>query len=181
MKKAVRSRKYFAPQTDDRERRCDHPGCNKPGEYRAPKNRRLKEYYWFCLEHVQEYNAKWNYYEGISTEAPEEEPKRRMHFRGFKSKVKYNFGYNIKDDFGFFGEYATDFAAMDDVWYNEEERRFLQIMELKPGEVSVETLKKQYKKLVKKYHTDVNRDDQNAEEKFKQLTIAYKALLAKFS
>ena len=108
-------------------------------------------------------------------------PKRRMHFRGFKSKVKYNFGYNIKDDFGFFGEYATDFAAMDDVWYNEEERRFLQIMELKPGEVSVETLKKQYKKLVKKYHPDVNRDDQNAEEKFKQLTIAYKALLAKFS
>lgn len=49
----------------------------------------------------------------------------------------------------FFGEYATDFAAMDDVWYNEEERRFLRIMELKPGEVSVETLKKQYKKLVK--------------------------------
>lgn len=155
--------------------------ATNPENTARPKNRRLKEYYWFCLEHVQEYNAKWNYYEGISTEAPEEEPKRRMHFRGFKSKVKYNFGYNIKDDFGFFGEYATDFAAMDDVWYNEEERRFLQIMELKPGEVSVETLKKQYKKLVKKYHPDVNRDDQNAEEKFKQLTIAYKALLAKFS
>ena len=58
---------------------------------------------------------------------------------------------------------------------------FLQIMELKPGEQTDETLKKQYKKLVKKYHPDVNRDDQNAEEKFKQLTIAYKALLAKFS
>ena len=54
-------------------------------------------------------------------------------------------------------------------------------MELKPGEVSIETLKKQYKKLVKKYHPDVNRDDENAEEKFKQLTIAYQALLAKFS
>ena len=181
MRKKQRQRKYFAPQNEGEVHCCDFPGCNKPGEYRAPKNRRLKEYYWFCLEHVQEYNAKWNYYEGISTEAPEEEPKRRMHFRGFKSKVKYNFGYNIKDDFGFFGEYATDFAAMDDVWYNEEERRFLQIMELKPGEVSVETLKKQYKKLVKKYHPDVNHDDKNAEEKFKQLTIAYKALLAKFS
>ncbi len=181
MKKAVRSRKYFAPQTEDKERRCDHPGCKKAGEYRAPKDRKLKEYYWFCLEHVQEYNAKWNYYEGISTEAPEEEPKKRMHFKGFKSRIKYNFGYNIKDDFGFFGEYATDFAAMDEVYYNEEERRFLQIMELKPSEVSVESLKKQYKKLVKKYHPDVNQDDKTAEEKFKQLTIAYKALLAKFS
>ena len=181
MKKAVRSRKYFAPQTEDKERRCDHPGCKKAGEYRAPKDRKLKEYYWFCLEHVQEYNAKWNYYEGISTEAPEEEPKKRMHFKGFKSRIKYNFGYNIKDDFGFFGEYATDFAAMDEVYYNEEEHRFLQIMELKPSEVSVESLKKQYKKLVKKYHPDVNQDDKTAEEKFKQLTIAYKALLAKFS
>lgn len=133
MRKAVRSRKYFAPQTDDKERRCDHPGCNKPGEYRAPKNRRLKEYYWFCLEHVQEYNAKWNYYEGISTEAPEEEPKRRMHFRGFKSKVKYNFGYNIKDDFGFFGEYATDFAPWTMSGITRKNGAFCRLWSLSPA------------------------------------------------
>ena len=64
MKKPTKRRsKYFAPQTEDTARKCDHPGCNEPGEYRAPKDRRLKEYYWFCLKHVQEYNAKWNYYE----------------------------------------------------------------------------------------------------------------------
>ena len=73
MIKYAKTKKYYAPQNDDK-------GCNKPGEYRAPKNRGLKEYYWFCLEHVQAYNAKWNYYEGEDDEeaaaAAEEEKKR---------------------------------------------------------------------------------------------------------
>ena len=80
MIKYAKTKKYYAPQNDDKEHRCDFPGCNKPGEYRAPKNRGLKEYYWFCLEHVQAYNAKWNYYEGEDDEeaaaAAEEEKKK---------------------------------------------------------------------------------------------------------
>ena len=87
MKKIKRPRKYFAPQNEGTEHKCDHPGCEKAGEYRAPKDRNLKDYYWFCLEHVQEYNAQWNYYAG---EIPEEDegPKARMHFKGFRSKVR---------------------------------------------------------------------------------------------
>ncbi|MFR0737520.1 MAG: hypothetical protein ACLSHR_11630 [Oscillospiraceae bacterium] len=69
MKKIKRPRKYFAPQNEGMERKCDHPGYEKAGEYRAPKDRKLKDY-WFCLEHVQEYNAQWNYYAG---EIPEED------------------------------------------------------------------------------------------------------------
>ena len=125
MKKIKRPRKYFAPQNEGTERKCDHPGCEKAGEYRAPKDRKLKDYYWFCLEHVQEYNAQWNYYAG---EIPEEDegPKARMHFKGFRSKVRYKHGYSFKDDFGFFGEYATDYSAIDDeIMYNAEERKFL--------------------------------------------------------
>jgi hypothetical protein len=37
------------------------------GEYRAPKNRtHLREFHWFCLDHVREYNAGWDYYKGLS-------------------------------------------------------------------------------------------------------------------
>ena len=54
-------------------------------------------------------------------------------------------------------------------------------MELSEEEISLPLIKKQYKKLVKKYHPDINRSDKNAEEKFKLLSIAYKALTEKFS
>ena len=57
-----RPRKYFAPQNEGAIHQCDHPGCDKKGEYKAPRDKSLKSYYWFCFEHVQENNSKWNYY-----------------------------------------------------------------------------------------------------------------------
>ena len=58
-------------------RRCDAPGCTAAGEHRAPKGRSaMAGYYWFCLEHVREYNERWNYYEGASAEELEEEIRR---------------------------------------------------------------------------------------------------------
>ena len=56
-------------------RKCDHPDCEAEGEYRAPKNRNLNEYYWFCLKHVSEYNKSWNFYDGMSQEEIERENK----------------------------------------------------------------------------------------------------------
>jgi hypothetical protein len=50
--------------------RCDHPGCNEAGEFRAPKGwQREGEYFSFCLEHVRAYNASYNYFQGMSAEA----------------------------------------------------------------------------------------------------------------
>ena len=174
-----RRSKYFEPQTEDPGRKCDHPGCNEPGEYRAPKDRRLKEYYWFCLKHVQEYNAKWNYYEGMDTSEEEENPRRRFRF---SSRIKYNFGFDFNGNFDFVEDYKPDFSSFAGVYFNEQDRRYLKIMEIeKIEEVTLELVKKQYKKLVKKYHPDVNQDDKNAEEKFKLLSEAYKALLKKLT
>ena len=50
----VRTKKYFVPQNEGKSLKCDHPDCNEKGEYKAPKDNTLKEYYWFCLKHVQE-------------------------------------------------------------------------------------------------------------------------------
>ena len=42
---------------------CDWPGCGQAGSYRAPHSPdRLNEYRWFCLEHVRNYNATWNFF-----------------------------------------------------------------------------------------------------------------------
>src|SRR5262245_47225149 len=61
-------------------RRCEHPGCTGAGEHKAParhyKEERRSNFLnvvdenidqsrWFCLDHVKEYNANWDYYEGL--------------------------------------------------------------------------------------------------------------------
>ena len=48
-------------------RKCDRTDCNEEGGFRAPKSRiLLNEYYFFCLEHVKEYNKSWDFYKGLS-------------------------------------------------------------------------------------------------------------------
>jgi hypothetical protein len=49
---------------------CEHPACRLPGEFRAPKGRDAEGKYWkFCLNHVREYNASYNYFAGMSDNA----------------------------------------------------------------------------------------------------------------
>ena len=118
-----------------------------------------------------------------STEAEEDSRRAKMRFRWFGTKVKYSFGDEFADEYNAFREYASDFSAMNDVYFSDEDRRNLKIMELQDSEeeITVEVVKKQYKKLVKKYHPDVNQNDSQAEEKFKLLGAAYKAILLKIS
>ena len=70
-------------RTDEREkaraqkrvRVCDAPGCKEEGQHPAPKSRRkANERYYFCLEHVREYNKAWNYFEGMTPGAVERVP-----------------------------------------------------------------------------------------------------------
>lgn len=182
-----RTRKYYAPQNENIEHQCDHPDCHEKGEYKAPKDRRLKEYYWFCLKHVQEYNAKWNYYAGETPEEEAEQVKRKMHFnRKFQSKVHYQFGYDLWDDAEFFDRgYArntdsNEEYSRDGIYFTVQERQYIRVLEMNIRDITPDSLKKQYKKMAKKYHPDINRDDEKAEEKFKQISAAYHALKDKF-
>ena len=50
--------------------RCNYPGCEEAGEFRAPMGRlREGQYFCFCLDHVREYNASYNYFNGMSDDA----------------------------------------------------------------------------------------------------------------
>ena len=49
-------------------RPCDLPGCAQKAAYRAPKSPdHLNEYFWFCRDHIREYNLKWNFF-GTATD-----------------------------------------------------------------------------------------------------------------
>jgi len=175
--KKTKSKKYFAPQNEGKFHACDFPGCKEKGEYRAPKDKTLKEYYWFCLEHVAEYNAKWNYY-ADENGASQEKPERKMHFGGFSSKIKYQFGYDFIDELG-------DMLRFDNqdqqhiIYFNAHDRECAQTMNISLKDLTIDTLKKQYKKLARKYHPDVNDGDKSCEEKFKKITTAYNDLMKK--
>src|ERR1700742_2494816 len=49
---------------------CEWPGCAHAGTHRAPKGRNHEREYWrFCLDHVREYNASYNFFAGMSEDA----------------------------------------------------------------------------------------------------------------
>jgi hypothetical protein len=48
---------------------CQWPGCDAKAAYRAPHSPdKLDQFRWFCLDHVREYNASWNFFESWTDE-----------------------------------------------------------------------------------------------------------------
>lgn len=63
----TRGRLAAEPMPAGVERPCEAPGCAGLGEFRAPKSpRQLRDYRWFCLDHVRTYNAAWDFYKGMT-------------------------------------------------------------------------------------------------------------------
>ena len=181
-----RSKKYYAPQNEDNVVHiCDHPDCSEKGEYRAPKDKSLQEYYWFCLKHVEEYNQKWNYYADGQTDEEDNKNKKRF-FHRFKSKVRYQFGYDLWEEAAFFDDCYENPSdgnreySADGIYFTVEERKYIKTLEMSVRDINPDSLKKQYKKMAKKYHPDINKEDAAAEEKFKQVSEAYQHLKEKF-
>lgn len=64
--KTARRRRWYQPDADAGEQICAWPECDAAGEFRAPKSAHsLRDFQWFCLEHVREYNQGWNYFSGL--------------------------------------------------------------------------------------------------------------------
>ena len=64
-------------QNDAQPRLCAAIGCRYEGLYPAPKSRdELRDYIWFCLDHIRAYNKSWNYYDGLQGAALEAEIRR---------------------------------------------------------------------------------------------------------
>ena len=171
-------------------KKCDSPKCNEKGEYRAPKSRvMLNEYFYFCLDHIKEYNKSWDFYRGMSVEQIE----NSMRSDTFWDRPSWPLKNSFKNIFDESNEYVEDFVKNDDDKINDkyfknklldetltiDEAKALKDLDLKMP-ISLEKIKKNYKKLVKIFHPDVNGNNKDAEEKFKQINESYKLLLKKF-
>ena len=155
-------------------RRCAADGCLREGNYPAPKSRSaLRDYLWFCLEHVREYNKSWNYYEGLQGAALEAEIRRATTWE--RPSWKFATGRpsenSFEDPLGLFDfeNRDTSPAARQ---ATPEERRAWKILQLSPV-TDIDIVKKQYKRLVKQNHPDKNGGDAAAEERLKDINLAY--------
>ncbi len=169
------------PQTSPVGKQCDYPGCNLPGENRAPRSRDQLErgqqdWLWFCLEHVRDYNAKWNYYQGMSEAQQLEErlsdvvwqrPSWPLGDQGKAKKLTAEFD----DPLGIFDRTTKRTQPKR---LSNQQHQDLDLLGL-CDDFSVDDLTKAYRALAKKYHPDTNKSA-GALEKFREIKDAYERL-----
>lgn len=177
-----KSVEFWDLQANPQTRRCDHPGCGEGGEYRAPKDRnRLREYFWFCLEHIREYNKAWNYYAGMSDQDVEHDVRRATTWNrpswpmGMRGDQVGQARWTIKDDFGVFDAEQPKRAEKKRKLPPGPEAKAFETMGLEPP-ITMKELKQRYKELVKLHHPDANGGDKDAEERLKSINEAYTTL-----
>ena len=171
-------------------KKCDKVDCNEKGKFKAPKSRiLLNEYYFFCLEHIKEYNKSWDFYKGLSVNQIESSMREDIIWNRPSWPLKGNPYKVIEQINNFFSEDIEhlDHENKDSYFKNklidenltEEEDKALSILSLKLP-LTLEKIKKNYKKLVKIFHPDVNGNNKDKENKFKDINNSYKILLNKF-
>lgn len=179
---------------------CQWKGCKQPGSHRAPKGRgRDGEYFSFCIDHVREYNAAYNYFDGMSDDEVSEFQKDAMTGHRPTWKVGANSwahgtqqgapgakGANLgggggsgHDPHGFFAERARQAREEPAA----ERRRQLKPIERKSLETlhlnemaSKEEIKARFKELVKRHHPDANGGDTRSEDTLREIIQAYNYL-----
>lgn len=186
------SPEYAQTQTGPQERCCDMPGCPNHGKYKAPKHRGLNEYYYFCHEHIKEYNKAWDFFSGMSESEIQDQinssiygdrPTWRYDSESMAERHLYEAAqktYYYEDHPGeTAGNNTKNGSKYTKENNNNPEYEALALMGLSPP-VTLEEIKARYKTLAKKYHPDLNKDNENAEELLKKINMAYTILKLAF-
>ena len=171
--------------------KCDYLNCSDHGKFKAPKSRlRLNEYYFFCLKHVKEYNKSWDFYKGLNVDQIELSMRKdavwdrpSWPFKGHPNIIMDQIDEFLTNDYSLF-EKDKDYQnflknKIFDEKITAEEHKSLKKLGLSMP-ITVDQIKKKYKKLVKIFHPDVNDNNIEAEKSFKEINEAYKILLKKF-
>ncbi len=166
-------------------RSCEMPGCRACGEHRAPKDRSLSDYYWFCFDHVREYNRAWDFFSGMS----EAEVENHIHSSFYGDRPTWLYGLETKDPAEILRQRAWQAYNYTDGEPEKDkngkdgkgavtltpEREALAIMGLEEP-VTFKEIKSRYKALAKKHHPDLNKGSQESEELLKRVNMAYTIL-----
>ncbi len=138
---------------------------------------RLNQYYWFCLEHVRAYNARWDFFKGMNQAQIEAELKRDVTWQ--RPSWPLGGGPKIHDPLGLLDEEPMARQAVQERAWTPEAKA-LAVLDL-PSDATFEQVKTRYKNLAKRLHPDLTGADKEAEERLKIVNQAYSTLKAAYA
>lgn len=180
-KKNPRGRRAATGASETSQRVCDKDGCEEAGKFRAPKAPDvLDDYFWFCQEHVREYNNTWNFFEGTTeAELNAQQSKDKVWERETKPmgdpEARAWARLGIEDPHQVLGANATQNPGRNAKTGRRlppTERRAIEILEAK-DDWSKADIRKSYKKLIKVLHPDMNGGDRSQEDQLQEVRWAW--------
>jgi len=178
-KKNPRGRRGMSGASETSTRRCDHEGCAEPGRYRAPKAPDvLDDYFWFCQQHVREYNRQWNFFDGAAdagttdrSSGDKAQERRTRPMEDPEARAWARLG--IEDPHQVLGGNATKNPGRGGVRkLPPTEKRAIEILEADATWTKTE-IRKAYKTLIKVLHPDMNGGDRSQEEQLREVVWAW--------
>lgn len=172
------------------QRGCQWPDCAEAGEFRAPGPRASGfdgpgDYRWFCLDHVREFNAGYDWFEGMTAE---EILRAQSPIHGWDRETRaFNPTAGV-DGAPRWADFADPLEAIsarararqpaqraDGRAVSMEERRALEVLGL-PLDADRHALRSRYSALVRRYHPDRNGGDRSFEKQLQNVIEAWQLL-----
>jgi hypothetical protein len=177
------------------EQACMHPDCEEPGEFRAPGHRSSSfdgpgEWRWFCLDHVREFNAGFDWFAGMSAEEIYAAQAPGAGWRTESPSFRATAGIGDTPRWADFDDPLDAIAARAagiksrarreaevamDGRFNREEATALETMGL-GTDLDRGKLRRRYSELVRRFHPDRNGGDRRHEAQLVRVVEAYQLL-----
>ena len=161
---------------------CEWNNCLEEGSYKAPIEKdNSRKYRMLCLNHVKEFNKNWNYFEGMNDNQIYDFIKSDMTWhkstQSFSSSdnfFKILWNNALKDDLKKY-RINGELDHMNQFKFDHNDVKAFSILGISIG-IQWKKVQEKFKKLVKKYHPDMNAGNKKYEDKLKIITLAYTQL-----
>ena len=161
---------------------CAWENCFEIGEYRAPTEKdNSKKYKLLCLSHIKEFNKNWNYFSDMSENEIFDFLKSDMTWhkptQSFSSSdnfFKILWNNALKDELKS-ANFINKQNNLKKFKFNNNDIKAFSILGISVG-LKWNKVQEKFKKLVKKFHPDMNAGNKKYEDKLKVITLAYTQL-----
>lgn len=169
---------------------CAEPGCEEPGEFRAPPLEGAGDgegpppFRWMCLDHVRAFNSRYNFFAGMTAD---EIHAAQRPYAGWERETRA-FAANAGDPPPRWADFADPLDAIQARFRREpaperrdgkplsgQDRESLKVLGLAADSDRM-ALRKRYSELVRRYHPDRNGGDRSHEDVLRQVIAAYQQL-----